>query len=53
MAARKRAGSRKKGTHFASLGKKVPKGYMAFVQGSEVRITKMKKRASKKTSRKK
>lgn len=34
--------ARKKGQHFASLGKKVPKGYLAYVSGSEVRIVKRK-----------
>lgn len=29
-----------KGQHFATLGKKVPDGYFAFVKGNEVRITK-------------
>lgn len=38
--AKKRA--TKKGSHFATLSKKVPKDHLAFVVGNEVRITKRK-----------
>lgn len=45
--------SSKKGTLLAKLPKKVPDGYLAFVSGSEVRITKRKgARKTKRTAKK-
>jgi hypothetical protein len=50
MAAKKRGArktTRKKGQHFATLSKKIPKDHLAFVVGNEVRVVKRKKTARK------
>ncbi len=59
MATKKRAAkksskkSAKKGQHFATLSKKIPKDHLAYVVGNEVRIVKRKtKRSAKRSARK-
>lgn len=50
MAARKRAGSRKKGSLLAKIPK-VPAGHIAFVQGNEVRVVKRKGASKRRAKR--
>lgn len=50
MAAKKRAGSRKKGSHYATIPR-IPAGHIAFVQGNEVRVVKRKTATKRRVKR--